>query len=106
MSPCPSAAGQQPVKNSFAAVNAILQAKCVSCHNDAQHPEAVNVATYAALMKSGEKGPIVVAHHPEKSKLLLYVDGTKQPRMPYKQRPLSKQEIATLRGWVKAGAKG
>jgi hypothetical protein len=91
-------------KLGYASIQPIIQAKCVSCHNDTRHPEAVNLSSYEKLLKSGEHGSIVVAGNPEKSKLLLYVDGTKQPRMPFKQAPLSKKEIAAIRAWIKAGA--
>jgi len=89
----------------FSAVAKITKAKCLSCHNAARHPEGVDLSSYASLMKGGEKGPLVMPGQPEKSALLLYVDGTKQPRMPFRQAPLSKGEIAAIRSWIKAGAK-
>jgi Planctomycete cytochrome C len=99
-----SAAGRPP-KHGYSGVKPIIDAKCASCHNDAQHPENVNLSSYSKLMKSGEHGPIVVPGQPGKSKLLKYVDGEKQPRMPFKQAPLSKREIETIRDWIKSGAR-
>jgi len=90
---------------SFATVQPIFQAKCVSCHNDARHPGDVNLSSYLKLLESGPKGGLLVAGQPDKSKLLLYVDGTKQPRMPFRQAPLSKKEIAAIRVWIAAGAR-
>jgi hypothetical protein len=55
-------------------------------------------------MKGGEHGPLVVQGHPEASALLKYVDGSKKPRMPFKQQPLGAADIATIKGWIKAGA--
>jgi uncharacterized membrane protein len=94
----------QAKKVGYATVQPIIQAKCMSCHNDARHPEAVNLSSYEKLMKSGEHGSIVMARHPEKSKLFLYVNGAKQPRMPFQMAPLSKKEIATIKAWILAGA--
>jgi uncharacterized membrane protein len=90
----------------YAKVASLIKAQCASCHNATRHPEKVDLSSYQALMKSGEHGPIVVAGHPEKSKLILYVDGTKQPRMPMGKAPLSKADIAMLKSWIASGAKG
>lgn len=98
-------AGRMAPRHSYAAVKAIVDAHCVVCHNDAQHPEKVNLSSYEKLMKSGDKHPTVTPGHPEKSNLYLYTDGQKQPRMPLKRPPLSKKDIATIRDWIKAGAK-
>jgi hypothetical protein len=89
----------------YSVVAPIIKAQCVSCHNANRHPEAVDLSTYAAVMKSGDHGPIVVAGFPGKSKLIAYVDGTKQPRMPMGKPPLSKANLALLKKWITAGAK-
>lgn len=91
-------------KVGFSSIQPIIKAKCVGCHNGTRHPEKVDLSSYDSLMKSGEKGPIVVPGKPLKSSLLLYVDGTKQPRMPFRQAPLSKREIGAFKAWIAAGA--
>ena len=88
----------------YKATEAILKARCVSCHNDARHPESVNLSSYEKMLKSGEHGRMVVPGHPEKSKLVLYINGQKQPRMPYGQSPLSAHDINVISMWVRAGA--
>ena len=89
----------------YAKIEPLINSKCMSCHNAKKHPEAINLSSYQALMKSGQHGPIVIAGHPEKSKLIMYVDGEKQPRMPYRKAPLKATEIALLKQWISAGAK-
>ena len=89
----------------YSTIAPLIDSKCKSCHNAKKHPEAIDLSSYGALMKSGEHGPIVIAGHPEKSKLIMYVDGTKQPRMPYKTAPLKDKEITLLKQWISAGAK-
>ncbi len=91
--------------SSYASVSGLFKAKCISCHNTKSHPEMVDLTSYAALMKSGDHGPIVIAGPPEKSKLIMHIDGTKAPRMPMGKPPLGAAEIAALKAWVKAGAK-
>jgi len=91
-------------KMPYAAIAPLLKAQCISCHNSKNHPEKVDFSSYDAIMKSGERGPIVVPGHPEKSKLMMYVDGSKQPRMPYKKAPLSAASIQLLKVWISLGA--
>lgn len=90
----------------YSKIAPLIDAQCVSCHNEKRHPEKVDLSSYQALMKSGEHGPIVVAGHPEISKLVLYVDGQKQPRMPFKKAPLGPADISLLKKWIASGAKG
>lgn len=104
--PAKSSRKTHALVHSYAAVEIIMKADCVSCHNDARHPEAVNLSTYKKLMKSGEHGPIVIPGHPEKSNLLLYINGQKQPRMPFGRPPLSKHDISLISDWIRAGAHG
>ncbi len=93
-------------KLTYAKVAPLIKAECMSCHNAARHPEKVDLSSYQALMQSGEHGPIVIAGQPGKSKLIMYIDGEKQPRMPFKKKPLSAAQIALLKKWISAGAKG
>jgi len=90
----------------YSKIAPLIKAQCAGCHNAARHPEKVDLSSYQALMKSGEHGPIVIAGHPEKSKLIMYVDGSKQPRMPFRGAPMSKADIALLKKWIAAGSKG
>jgi cytochrome c len=104
-SPSPMKAPQGKAKISYSSVEPLIKAACTSCHNAGNHPEKVDLSSFKALMSSGEHGSIVIAGHPEKSKLILYVDGSKQPRMPFKKSPLTSAQIGSLKSWIKAGAK-
>lgn len=90
-------------KVKYAQVKSLLDAKCVKCHNDKRAAEGVNLSSLDAIKKSNAKGTLIVAGKPADSKLITYVDGTKQPRMPFKAAPLSAKEIALLKSWVKSG---
>jgi mono/diheme cytochrome c family protein len=90
----------------FAKVAPLFKSQCESCHNAARHAGDVDLSSYKAVLKGGEHGAIVVAGHPETSKLISYVDGSKQPRMPFGKPPLSKAQIDILKKWVATGAKG
>ena len=103
----PTPQGKAPkAAMSYAKVAPLIKAQCVSCHNEKRSPEKVDLSSYQALMKSGEHGPIVIAGHPEKSKLIAYVDGSKKPQMPMGKPALGKADIELLKKWIAAGAKG
>src|SRR5262245_31755273 len=81
--------------------------RCSSCHNDSKKKGGLSVASYAALMKGGEKGPVIVAGQPDKSDLvrrisLPHQDGDFMPRDG--KTPLSPEQTAAVRWWVAAGA--
>lgn len=90
----------------YAKVAGLIKTQCAYCHNAKSHPEKIDLSSFSALMKSGEHGPIVIAGHPEKSKLIQYIDGTKSPRMPFKKPAMATADIEQLKKWISAGAKG
>ena len=89
----------------YARVGELFKFKCVSCHNAKSHPKNVDLSSLDAVLKSGDHGPIVVPGHPEKSKLIAWVNGSKQPRMPLKQPPLGNAQMDILKRWIGGGAK-
>src|SRR5437762_11428802 len=62
---------------------------------------------FAALLKGGESGSAaVVPNHPEKSYLIeQIVPAGGKAAMPKDAPPLTEAEIATIRKWIKQGAK-
>lgn len=89
----------------FAEIKPILDARCIGCHGTQEPKDGVNLTSYTSVMKGGEKGPIVVAGKPEESELVEIIDGSHEPRMPFKQDPLTDEEIAKISDWVAQGAK-
>ena len=89
----------------FANVEPILDARCVGCHGDKEPKKGVNLTTYATVMAGGEEGPIVIAGKPEQSELVEVLQADHKPRMPFKQDPLTDEEIAKITDWVAQGAK-
>jgi uncharacterized membrane protein len=90
---------------SFIDVQPILDAKCVGCHGDNDPKEGLALNTHAAVMQGGEHGAVVVPGDPKGSKLVQFIDGSKTPRMPFKQDPLSQEEIDKIAMWIEQGAK-
>ena len=91
---------------SYKAVVAILQQKCFACHSSTAKMGGFVMASYQTLMKGGKHGPEILPGNSAKSRLVLMVEGTVQPRMPFAGNPLPPSEIAVIKHWIDAGAKG
>ena len=85
----------------------IFRKYCVGCHNAKDKEGKLDLQTFAGLMKGGENGKILVPKNLAKSRLVGMLEGTRKPVMPPEgnKRP-SKNEIALLKAWIKAGAGG
>jgi mono/diheme cytochrome c family protein len=85
-----------------AQVQKIFQARCSRCHGAKRQRAGLMLTTREGVLRGSESGPVVVAGHPEKSRLFeLLRSGT----MPPKKEPrLPAGEIETIRKWIAAGA--
>lgn len=95
-----------PAAGSYRAVTSILQQKCLACHSSDAKMGGFVMASYQTLMKGGKHGPEIIPGNSAKSRLILMVEGDVQPRMPFGGNPLAAADIATLKAWIDAGAKG
>ncbi|WP_202921264.1 c-type cytochrome domain-containing protein [Anatilimnocola aggregata] len=88
-------------------VQPVLNKYCTSCHSDDEPEGKLSLQSYPALLKGGAKGAIITPGHSELSRMILVLTGKAQPAMPPKDSdPPSAAELATLRAWIDAGAKG
>lgn len=82
---------------------------CVGCHNteDAFTSADLVLESFPKLMKGSENGAVIVPGQPDKSKLILVLEKKTKPFMPPKDKKgPTDEEIALLKSWIKAGAKG
>ena len=87
-------------------IHPLLQAQCLPCHaSGARKAAGLDVTTIPALLKGGESGPSVVRGKPDKSSLVLYIEGLKKPQMPMRHKPMSADQLNLIREWIAAGAK-
>ncbi len=89
----------------YQAIDAIIQDKCIVCHNHTTRKGDLNLESYAALMNGGKRGAPVIAGKASESLLVKFLEGTQQPRMPLGDQ-LSAAEIKVIKDWIDAGAKG
>jgi len=92
-------------------VKPILEKNCFECHQPGGKGEVasgLNMESYESLMKGARFGPMIIAGDPEGSNMIVLMEGRADPSisMPHgKQQSIPKEDIETIRLWVKQGAK-
>lgn len=81
----------------------ILALHCNSCHGSAS---GLSTRSYRDLMNGGNLGKAIVPGDPERSPLIHFIDGRRgeEHRMPLGARPLTTEQITTIRRWIAEGA--
>jgi WD40 repeat protein len=101
-------AATEPVPPDFTKdVAPILAKYCVGCHNAEDREGDLSLESFAGLVKGGSRGTAIVPGRADASLLIRALIGEVEPSMPPEdnERP-SEREIAVLRAWIDAGAKG
>lgn len=85
----------------------IFKQYCQGCHNAKDKEGGLVLDTYDALLKGGDGGAALAAGKSGQSRLLLVLTGKADPAMPPEgnEGPTA-AEIAILKAWIDAGAKG
>ncbi|HKI18563.1 MAG TPA: c-type cytochrome domain-containing protein [Isosphaeraceae bacterium] len=85
----------------------ILVESCIACHNPKKTEGKYVMTTFAQLAKGGQQGEGITLEpsKPDESNLVELIRPDGQPRMPYKQDPLTPEKIALIEKWVAEGAK-
>lgn len=101
---------QPPKKGQVSFINdvaPILQKNCFACHNSKLRKGKLDMTTYEAFRKGGDKDDPVTPGKPDESYLLHALTATDKSRMPPKEsgEPLAKPQIALIERWIKEGAK-
>jgi mono/diheme cytochrome c family protein len=85
----------------------MLKAKCVECHGPDQAKGGLRVDSFAALVKGGEHGPVMVAGKGGTSSLVarMTLPAGNDERMPPDNKPApSTDEIQLVSWWIDRGA--
>lgn len=88
-------------------VKPILNKHCISCHGGVKKNGGFSVLFEEEALTATESGiPAIIPGKPNQSTLIKRLHETDpELRMPYQKPPLSEEEIAILRKWIKQGAK-
>lgn len=80
----------------------LLQAQCLSCHNEEKRKGGLVLSSREALLEGGESGA-AIARNPADSRLLKVLAPDADPHMPPKKQ-LATNQIALVQRWIAAGA--
>jgi hypothetical protein len=87
-------------------IKPLLNSKCITCHGGVKRQGGFGLLfreDALAVNKSGK--PAIIPYDPDGSEMIKRLSHPDlEERMPYKQPPLSTNDINTLRQWIKEGA--
>jgi len=86
-------------------VQPLLTKYCAGCHNPEEAEGGFVCDSYDGLMKGSKDHIVIEAGSSEKSDLLKFILGSKEPKMPPEDEAQpTEAEIATIRKWIEQGA--
>ncbi|MCX6379670.1 MAG: hypothetical protein NT023_09380 [Armatimonadetes bacterium] len=85
-------------------ISPIFRASCIGCHSEKSAMGGLILTSYAKTMKGGKGGAQVIPGKSAESRLVKYLIGTAQPKMPI-GGSLKTAEIDLIKKWVDQGAK-
>jgi uncharacterized membrane protein len=89
------------------AIQPILKAKCVSCHNANKKKGGMVLSSFEEIIKGGEDGPGVVPGNLEKSGIYSRITLPEDDKkfMPANgKKPLTKDQVAIIKWWIEMQA--
>ena len=87
-------------------IKPILVDNCLECHSTKDHKGGLDATTVQNLIKGGKKAsPSILPGKPDKSPLVEYIRGIREPQMPKGSPALTADELHLIRLWIFAGAK-
>ena len=85
----------------------LLTKYCTGCHNADDHEGKMSLESFADVQKGREHGAVLVPGQAASSRLIRVLTGEAEPQMPPEGNDApTADEIAVLRAWIDAGAKG
>jgi hypothetical protein len=100
-------AGCREKKVDFSAqVKPILNKHCITCHGGVRRNAKFSLLFRHEALDTAESGKyVIIPGDPEHSEMIRRITSNDpEVRMPYKEEPLSSEEISILRQWIKEGA--
>ena len=88
----------------FREIRPMMQQSCQGCHQPAAKYGGLDVTSCQSFAAGGGRGPAFKAGAPDESLVLAYLQGDRQPRMPFGAPPLTGDQIELFRRWIASGA--
>jgi len=88
-------------------VKPLLNKKCIVCHGGVKRQGDFSLLFRTDALSKAKSGKLpIIPGDPDHSEMIRRITlDDPEDRMPYKQPPLTKEEITILRDWIKQGAK-
>jgi hypothetical protein len=86
-------------------IQPVLQRNCIGCHQPAMKSSGLDLTTFGGFRAGGKRGAAFRAGVPEQSLVVQYITGESKPPMPLGAPPLSKEDVALVRDWIRSGAR-
>ncbi len=85
-------------------IAAIFKRHCLQCHGESKQESGLSLASYAAVIKGGSGGEVVVAGRSNGSRLIkLITAADPDERMPPDNDALPADQIALIKSWIDTG---
>jgi mono/diheme cytochrome c family protein len=85
-------------------VQPLLSQYCAECHKGSAAKDGYDVTSYAALIRRGEYGALVVPGKPDISRLSEVLQGMSKSMPPMGSAQPTAEETAKIKAWIAAGA--
>ena len=80
----------------------LLKTHCLKCHGPDKRESGFDVRRRFTLLNGGDTGAGIVPGNPSKSLMIERIEAGEMP--PEEEPQLTKEELATLRTWIRTGA--
>lgn len=85
-------------------VRVIFREHCFSCHSAGRAKSDLELDTYAATMRGGAGGEVVLASDLDSSRLWGLVSHRESPKMPPEQDKIAEAKLTIIKNWITGGA--
>jgi len=85
-------------------IKPILADQCFGCHHPGAKKTQLDLTSFRALQTTGKNSPIVIPGNPEDSFIINVIEWTGKLKMPKGGDQLTKEQINSIRKWIKDGA--
>lgn len=85
-------------------VHAVIRDRCEHCHNEDKAKGGLLMTSYEAILAGGEHGSAIIPGESASSRMMQMIEGKLDPKMPYKEDPLTRAEVELIRQWIDQGA--
>jgi WD40 repeat protein len=85
-------------------IQPIFREHCYSCHSQDTAKSDLALDSYAAAMRGGAGGEVVLAGDLESSRLWMLISHQETPKMPPEQDKLAEAKLALVKQWILEGA--